>query len=102
MYKEIIELLRLDNFSTDLYGIMGETPYAKVLKIPEQIPFDFMHLVLQGHVKWIIHHYFYSKGGDCDICKYNISGVFSSFKLEITNYLSFFIQWCSNQWIFHF
>jgi hypothetical protein len=32
-----------------------------LLIIPEQTPFDYMHLVLQGHCKWILQKLFKSK-----------------------------------------
>jgi hypothetical protein len=44
-----------------LFGIKGESPFGEFLQIPDQIPFDFMHLVLQGHTKWLINEYFFKK-----------------------------------------
>ena len=35
------------------YGIKGQTSLSKLLVIPDQIPYDYMHLVLQRHSKWI-------------------------------------------------
>ena len=36
----------------NIFGIFGETPLSKLVSIPNQIPFDPMHLTLQGHGKW--------------------------------------------------
>ena len=38
----------------EVYGIKGVCPYMSVIEIPQQVPFDPMHLVLQGHTKWIL------------------------------------------------
>ena len=35
----------------EVYGIKGVCPYMSVIEIPQQVPFDPMHLVLQGHTK---------------------------------------------------
>ena len=43
----------------DAYGIFGFSEFQKVLDIPEAIPFDYMHLVLQGHTKWLINQIFF-------------------------------------------
>ena len=43
------------------YGIKGQTSLSKLLVIPDQIPYDYMHLVLQGHSKWILYKLFKSK-----------------------------------------
>jgi hypothetical protein len=40
---------------------MGFSPIDKVFKIPEQVPFDFLHLVLQGHAKWLLNKLFIDK-----------------------------------------
>jgi hypothetical protein len=34
---------------------------SKLLQIPDQIPYDYMHLVLQGHCKWMLQKMFKSK-----------------------------------------
>ena len=36
--------------------------FMEILDIPSQVPFDYMHLVLQGHAKWLLDHFFFS---DC-------------------------------------
>jgi hypothetical protein len=41
-----------------IFGYFGKAPINRILKIPEQIPFDYLHLVLQGHVKWLLRHIF--------------------------------------------
>jgi hypothetical protein len=35
------------------FGYFGKSSISDHLNVPNQIPFDFMHLVLQGHAKWI-------------------------------------------------
>jgi len=37
------------------FGFFGASPINKVLNIPGQIPFDYMHLVLQGHSKFLLN-----------------------------------------------
>jgi len=36
-----------------VFGFFGSSPLDDLIKIPEQLPYDYMHLVLQGHSKWI-------------------------------------------------
>ena len=43
------------------FGFFGEAPISKILKVPEEIPFDYMHLVLQGHAKWLLFVSSYSE-----------------------------------------
>ncbi len=43
------------------FGFFGEAPISKILKVPEEIPFDYMHLVLQGHAKWLFNNIFFNK-----------------------------------------
>jgi hypothetical protein len=38
-----------------IFGFFGVAPISKVMRIPEQIPYDYMHLVLQGHTKFILN-----------------------------------------------
>ena len=40
---------------------------SRILMIPEQIPFDYMHLVLQGHTKWLLSEYFQNKDSEADL-----------------------------------
>lgn len=51
----------------EIYGIFGLSPFSEILKIPDQIPFDYMHLSLLGHTKWLINQYFYEKSETCYI-----------------------------------
>ena len=37
---------------------------GRLIKIPDQVPFDYMHLVLQGHAKWVYDKLFSSKNLD--------------------------------------
>ena len=55
---------------------MGKNPFSGVLKIPDQIPFDYMHLVLQGHTKWLLNQYLFEKERDCFIGKHFILHLF--------------------------
>jgi hypothetical protein len=43
---------------SEICGVLGETPLSKIFTIPTQIPFDYMHLVLAGHLKWILSQIF--------------------------------------------
>jgi hypothetical protein len=43
----------------DLYGIKGLSAFDGLIKLPLQAPLDYMHLILQGHGKWLINQYFY-------------------------------------------
>ena len=61
------------------FGYFGKSSISDHLNVPNQIPFDFMHLVLQGHTKWLINEYFFKKESDCFIGNY--------FNLFILKYL---------------
>jgi hypothetical protein len=52
-----------------IYGIKGTSPFSKILILPDQVPFDYMHLVLQGHAKWLLNHYFLEDQYNCFIGK---------------------------------
>jgi len=47
-----------DDKRISIFGYFGKAPINDILNIPEQIPFDYLHLVLQGHVKWLLRHIF--------------------------------------------
>ena len=49
------------------FGIKGKCSMSRILMIPEQIPFDYMHLVLQGHTKWLLSEYFQNKDSEADL-----------------------------------
>ncbi len=53
--------VKISNHATEnneyVYGIKGHTPLASLIKIPTQVPLDYMHLVLQGHTKWLLNQY---------------------------------------------
>jgi hypothetical protein len=53
--------------NTIVFGIKGKSSFSRILTLPDQIPFDYMHLVLQGHTKWLINHYFIENQYDCYI-----------------------------------
>jgi hypothetical protein len=58
-----------DRSKETIYGIRGLSSFSKVLTLPDQVPFDYMHLILQGHAKWLINHYFLENQYDCYIGK---------------------------------
>ena len=47
-----------------IFGIFGRSVLSKLLIISDQIPFDVMHLVFQGHVKWILNELMNNKNLD--------------------------------------
>ncbi|CAF0876279.1 unnamed protein product [Brachionus calyciflorus] len=47
-----------------LFGIRGISPFSKVMTIPDQVPFDYLHLVLQGHAKWLLRQYIDEKDSE--------------------------------------
>ncbi|CAF1131989.1 unnamed protein product [Brachionus calyciflorus] len=44
-----------------VFGIKGETSLLSIINLPVQAPLDYMHLILQGHAKWLIKQYFFSE-----------------------------------------
>jgi hypothetical protein len=44
-----------------LFGIKAESSLSKLIAIPDQVPYDYMHLVLQGHCKWLLQMFFTTK-----------------------------------------
>ena len=40
--------------------------FQKVLDIPETIPYDYMYLVLQGYIKWLINQIFFESNVNFD------------------------------------
>jgi len=59
-----IEADLLNDKKESIFGFFGKSTLEKILKIPEQIPFDYLHLVLQGHAKWLYLHLFNEKSLD--------------------------------------
>lgn len=55
---------KADSTKTPQHGILGISPLAKILIIPDQCPYDYMHLLLQGHVKWFMDRYFFDKDSE--------------------------------------
>jgi hypothetical protein len=51
----------------EILGIKGKTPFSNIITLPDQVPFDYMHLVLQGHSKWLLNNYFFKKQFECYI-----------------------------------
>ncbi len=46
---------------TSIFGILGQSPLGAIISIPDQVTFDYLHLVLQGHAKWIYEKMFFDK-----------------------------------------
>jgi hypothetical protein len=59
IYKNISE--KAENEKTEHFGIKGISPLSRLLIIPDQVPYDYMHLVLQGHCKWMLQKFFVTK-----------------------------------------
>lgn len=53
-----------------IFGVKGTNEFIDLLDIPSQIPFDYMHLVLQGHTKWLLKQYFFLKKSEYYIGKW--------------------------------
>jgi hypothetical protein len=68
-FNECALLVDLDDEVEDIYGIRGTCAFTGLIDLPHQAPFDFMHLVLQGHSRWLIGRYFFSEKAQ----PYNIS-----------------------------
>ncbi len=45
----------------EIFEIKGVTSLSKLICIPDQVPYDYMHLILQGHCKWLLQKLFKSK-----------------------------------------
>ncbi len=54
-YNQIAQYAEDNNVC--VYGIKGETPLADTIQIPNQVPLDYMHLVLQGHARWLLNQF---------------------------------------------
>ena len=37
-----------------VFGVKGKSAFGSLIEIPTQVPFDYMHLCLQGHMKWLL------------------------------------------------
>lgn len=59
LYNQLSAMAEFKN--EDQFGFKGTTSLSKLFRIPEQIPYDYMHLVLQGHCKWLLQKIFKSK-----------------------------------------
>ena len=66
-YKE--RVLFAETTGEEIFGVKGKSKFSEILVIPEQVPFDYMHLILQGHTKWLLNQYFYNKQGETFIGK---------------------------------
>jgi hypothetical protein len=38
-----------------IFGVKGPSVFNSLIEIPVQVPFDYMHLCLQGHTRWLIN-----------------------------------------------
>lgn len=47
-----------------IFGIKGPNSLINIIDLPSQAPLDYMHLVLQGHTKWLIKQFFFSDQGN--------------------------------------
>jgi hypothetical protein len=67
-----------------LYGIRGVCAFTGMIELPRQAPFDYMHLVLQGHGKWLLNRYFYfDRNADFNLGK---------LMFIVVNFKAFFFQ----------
>jgi len=54
LYSDLADQLNIDKIKKEsVFGFFGKSPLDKIIKIPEQLPYDYMHLVLQGHAKYV-------------------------------------------------
>ncbi len=58
-YKIYAEAAEKSN--APFFGVKGSNCFIDLLDIPSQIPFDYMHLSLQGHARWLNHQLFFNK-----------------------------------------
>ena len=57
-----------DNVS--VFGVKGRSVFNSLIDVPIQVPFDYMHLCLQGHIKWILTQLVDNKNSDCHLGKF--------------------------------
>ena len=48
-----------------LFGVKGKSVFDSLIDVPIQVLFDYMHLCLQGHTKWILTQLVENKSSDC-------------------------------------
>lgn len=67
------------------FGIVGTSPFIEILQIPSQVPLDYMHLVLQGHTKWLINRWFFENDSGAYIGEQTarVNGLLARIKLPI-------------------
>ncbi len=87
-FNQISKLAEINN--TDIFGIKGTCCFTDLLNLPApQAPLDYMHLVLQGHARWIIRQFFFSeKKNGYNICNFLITTF--KFKFQDTYYVIIF------------
>ncbi|CAF1006608.1 unnamed protein product [Brachionus calyciflorus] len=63
-----VEFKNMVNLVTEtkkpIFGIKGPDSLIYIIDLPSQAPLDYMHLVLQGHLKWLIKQFFFSDKGN--------------------------------------
>ena len=70
-----------DTHKTTLFGIKGVSSLSNIISLPDQMPFDYMHLICQGHTKWLISQIFFAnKSSDCYLNEQSIEQINIVFK----------------------
>ncbi|RNA18943.1 hypothetical protein BpHYR1_000607 [Brachionus plicatilis] len=64
---EKLSLLTDKRAKENLFGVKGPSPFFNLIAIPDQVPIDYMHLILQGHCRWLLKQYFENQNSDCFI-----------------------------------
>ncbi len=68
MYEKFATIAERDNIS--VFGVKGRSVFHSLIEVPIQVPFDYMHLCLQGHMKWILTQLVENKDSDCHLCNF--------------------------------
>ena len=63
MHDKFAAVAERDN--TTVFGVKGRSVFDSLIEVPIQVPFDYMHLCLQGHTKWILTQLVENKNSDC-------------------------------------
>ena len=60
-----------------IFGIKGKSIFSEIFDVPLQVPLDCLHLVFQGHFKWLLKNYLFGYKKDAfNIGKLNSKFVF--------------------------
>ncbi|CAF1297369.1 unnamed protein product [Rotaria magnacalcarata] len=49
---------RLDHVNKNLFGVIGISPISSILSIPQQSTFDYFHLVLEVHFRYLLSEWY--------------------------------------------